>query len=158
MLVDTDRNPDPSILHRQVVESVRGVWLHRCARRDEYSGLGAVTLSMLCVYISDRVIHVQSHRQYDSDGMVTSAHIHTQAFAMHPGSPRVPWSHPMQGVGWRFPVNELPTTPTPSPVRLWWSCIHTQTTHVRRHMNYYATRRVLCVGALTYDATRATLM
>ena len=158
MLVDTDRDPDPSIVHRQVMEPVRGVWLHRSARRDEYAGLGIVTLSMLWVYISDRLIHAQSHRQYDSDGMVASAHIHTQAFAMHPGSPRVPWSHPMQGVGWRFPVNELPTTPTPSPVRLWWSCIHTQTTHVRLHMIYYAARRVLCVGALTYYARRATLM
>ena len=59
MLVDTDRDPDPSIIHRQVLESVRGVWLHRGARRDEYSGLGTVTLSMLWVHISDRVIHVQ---------------------------------------------------------------------------------------------------
>ena len=60
--------------------------------------------------------------------MVTSAHTHTQAFAMHPGSPRAPWSHPMQGVGWWFPVNELPATPTPSPGRLRWSCIHTNNT------------------------------
>ena len=79
MLVDTDRDPDPSIIHRQVMEPVRGVWLHRSARRDEYSGLGIVTLSMPWVYISDRLIHAQSHRQYDSDGMVASAHIHTQA-------------------------------------------------------------------------------
>ena len=48
-----------------------------------------------------------------------------QAFAMQPGSPRIPCIHSMHGVGCRLPVNELLTTGTLSPVaNVVWVCSH----------------------------------
>ena len=50
-----------------------------------------------------------------SDAARTDGDANGYAFAMQPGSPRLPCIHSMHGVGCRLPVNELLTIGTLSP-------------------------------------------